>query len=450
MRRLALAGHGAEALCCRPMPARPNDQPARTWVSWYTLFVLTIVYAVNIADRFVISTFIEPIKRDLNLSDSGVAFLTGTGLAIFYLAAGIPFGYLADRLNRRNLIAWSLAAWTGMTALCGLTQTYYQLLFARIGVGVGEAGGTAPSQSLLADRFPVRLRSFASTIYALGAAIGVAIGSTVGGWLNDEYGWRHALLLFGLIGLPVALLIRVTVREPERGAIDQAPSTAAKPTLRETLTFIAGQKSAIHILAGATVSTFWGWGIMWWLNAYLVRSYHVTVGEAGALLGPMNGYGGAAVILLTAWLVFVNGKRDPRRDTWLIGTAILVATVPGIWMFLTRSLALTEWLLWIFIPLNFLYLGPTFGMLQNLVPANMRGLIIAVLLFVANFANLVIAPQLIGSASDLVAARIADPQESLRYVLLGTAFTGLWAAWHYFAAATHLRGDFARAGNPGA
>ena len=428
------------------MLATTSEQPARTWASWYTLFVLTTVYAVNIADRFVISTFIEPIKRDLALSDSAVAFLTGTGLAIFYVTAGLPLGYLADRVNRRNMIAWALALWSGMTALCGLTQTYMQLLLARIGVGIGEAGGTAPSQSLLADRFPVSLRSFASSIFAVGAAVGVAVGSTVGGWLNDEYGWRHALLLFGLIGLPVALLVRVTLREPARGVIDQT-QPATKPTVGETLRFIAEQKSAIHILIGATVATFWGWGIMWWLNAFLVRSYRLSVGEAGALLGPMNGFGGAAVTLLTAWIVYVNGKRDPRRDTWLVGITTLLATVPGVWMFLTDSLYLTKWLLWIFIPLNYLYLGPTFGMLQNLVPAQMRGLIAAILLFVANVANLFIAPQLIGIASDVVAARIADPAQSLRWVLFGTAFTGIWAAWHYFAAAKWLRADFARAGS---
>jgi len=428
------------------MLATTSEQPARTWASWYTLFVLTTVYAVNIADRFVISTFIEPIKRDLALSDSAVAFLTGTGLAIFYVTAGLPLGHLADRVNRRNMIAWALALWSGMTALCGLTQTYMQLLLARIGVGIGEAGGTAPSQSLLADRFPVSLRSFASSIFAVGAAVGVAVGSTVGGWLNDEYGWRHALLLFGLIGLPVALLVRVTLREPARGVIDQT-QPATKPTVGETLRFIAEQKSAIHILIGATVATFWGWGIMWWLNAFLVRSYRLSVGEAGALLGPMNGFGGAAVTLLTAWIVYVNGKRDPRRDTWLVGITTLLATVPGVWMFLTDSLYLTKWLLWIFIPLNYLYLGPTFGMLQNLVPAHMRGLIAAILLFVANVANLFIAPQLIGIASDVVAARIADPAQSLRWVLFGTAFTGIWAAWHYFAAAKWLRADFARAGS---
>ncbi|HZF15295.1 MAG TPA: MFS transporter [Steroidobacteraceae bacterium] len=428
------------------MPANPIAQPGRSWISWYTLFVLTLVYAINIADRFVISTFIEPIKRDLELSDSAVAFLTGTGLAVFYIGAGIPLGYLADRVNRRNMIAWALALWTGMTAVCGLTHTYVQLLLARIGVGIGEAGGTAPSQSLIADRFPVELRSFASSIYAVGAAMGVAVGSMVGGWLNDEYGWRHALLLFGLIGLPVALLVRVTLREPARGVIDPV-HVLERPTLRETLRFIAGQRSAIHILIGATVATFWGWGIMWWLPSFLVRSYQLTTGAAGAILGPINGYGGAGITLVTAWLVWMNGRRDARRDTWLVGVTTLVATVPGIWMFLTDSLDLTRTLLWIFIPLNYLYLGPTFGMLQNLVPAPMRGLIIAVLLFVANFANLFIAPQLIGIASDVVGARIASPAESLRWVLFGTAFTGIWAAWHYFAAAKWLRQDFARAGN---
>lgn len=428
------------------MPANPNAQPDRSWISWYTLFVLTLVYAINIADRFVISTFIEPIKHDLELSDSAVAFLTGTGLAIFYIGAGIPLGYLADRVNRRNLIAWALTLWTGMTAICGLTQTYVQLLLARIGVGIGEAGGTAPSQSLIADRFPVRLRSFASSLYAVGAAVGVAVGSTVGGWLNDEYGWRHALLLFGLIGLPVALLVRLTLREPARGVIDPV-HVIEKPTLGETLRFIAGQRSAIHILIGATVATFWGWGIMWWLPSFLVRSYQLTTGGAGAILGPINGYGGASITLITAWLVWMNGRRDVRRDAWLVAITTLAATVPGIWMFLDDSLDFTRTLLWIFIPLNYLYLGPTFGMLQNLVPAPMRGLIIAVLLFVANFANLFIAPQLIGIASDLVAARIVNPAESLRWVLLGTAFTGIWAAWHYFAAAKWLRQDFARAGN---
>jgi predicted MFS family arabinose efflux permease len=429
------------------MPAPPTEHSPRPWASWYTLGILTLVYAVNITDRFVASTLIDPIKHDLGLSDSQVSFLLGTGLAIFYVTAGIPLGYLADRVNRRNLIAWALAAWSAMTAVCGLTQTYWQLLLARIGVGVGEAGGTAPSQSLLADRFPVERRSFASSIFAVGAAIGVAVGSTAGGWLNDHYGWRRSLIFFGLVGIPVALLVRFTLSEPERGALDRHAVAGERATLRETLKFIGHQKSAVHILAGATVATFWGWGIMWWLTAYLGRSYHLTPGAAGAILGPINLFGGGAITLLTAWLVYVNGKIDLRRDAWLIAGTILLTTVPGIWIFLTHSLELTQWLLWIFVSLNYLYLGPTFGMLQNLVPARMRGLIAAILLFVANVANLAIAPQLMGIVSDVIAARIPNPQESLRYVLLGTAFTGVWAAWHYLVAARTLKEDFARAGS---
>jgi predicted MFS family arabinose efflux permease len=429
------------------MLATPTEQPTRSWVSWYTLFVLTLVYAVNIADRFVISTFIEPIKHDLDLSDSAVAFLTGTGLAIFYVTAGIPLGYLADRVNRRNMIAAALAAWTAMTAVCGLTQTYWQLLVARVGVGIGEAGGTAPSQSMLADRFPVRWRSMASSIFAVGAAVGVGVGTAAGGWLSDSYGWRHALLVFGLVGLPVALLVRFTLREPPRGVLDAGSSQASRATLGETLAFIRGQKSAVHILAGATVATFWGWGIFFWLPTFLARSHHLSLSDAGALLLPMNLYGGAAITLITAGLVYLNGRIDVRRDTWLVGIITLIATVPGVWMFMTDSLALTRWLLWVFVPLNYLYLGPTFGMLQNLVPSHMRALIAAILLFVANVANLVIAPQLVGLLSDFVAARIGNPAESLRYVLLGTAFTGVWAAWHYLAAARDLTGDFRRAGN---
>jgi len=429
------------------MPASPTEHSPRPWASWYTLGVLTLVYAVNITDRFVASTLIDPIKHDLGLSDSEVSFLLGTGLAIFYVSAGIPLGYLADRVSRRNLIAWALAAWSAMTALCGLTHTYWQLLLARIGVGVGEAGGTAPSQSLLADRFPVHQRSFASSIYAVGAAIGVAIGSTAGGWLNDHFGWRRSLIFFGVVGIPVALLVRFTMAEPRRGALDRHSVVGERATLSETLRFVWHQRSAVHILAGATVATFWGWGIMWWLTAYLGRSYHLSTGDAGAILGPINLVGGAAVTLATAWLVYVNGKIDVRRDAWLVAGTTLVATVPGIWMFLTHSLALTKWLLWVFVSLNYLYLGPTFGMLQNLVPARMRGLIAAILLFVANVANLAVAPQLIGVLSDFAAARIANPDESLRYVLLGTAFTGIWGAWHYFTAARTLKEDFARAGN---
>ncbi len=413
---------------------------------WYVLFVMTVVYAVNIADRYVVSTLIEPIKHELALSDSAVGFLTGTALAIFYVTAGIPLGVLADRVNRRNMIAWSLAAWSVMTALCGLAQSYVQLLLARIGVGIGEAGGTPPSQSIVADCFPAQLRAAAMSIFAVGAAIGATLGSAGGGWLSDEYGWRSALIVFGLVGLPIALLVRFTVSEPRRGQLDGDPAQTSGTTLRETLRFIGSQKSLVHILAGATVLTFWGWGTLWWTPAFLVRSHELSVGQAGALLGPMHGIGGTAVMLLTAWFMARYGRADARRQAWFIALTTLLTTLPSILAYTTVSPATATLLFWIFVPITYLYIGPTSGLIQNLVFPGMRAQAFAVLLFVANVANLVIAPELIGLASDFLAQRIEDPRQSLRYALIASAFTGFWAAYHYYAAVRYLPRDLERVG----
>ncbi len=413
---------------------------------WYVLFIMTVVYAVNIADRYVVSTLIEPIKHELALSDSAVGFLTGTALAIFYVTAGIPLGVLADRVNRRNMIAWSLAAWSVMTALCGLAQTYTQLLLARIGVGIGEAGGTPPSQSIVADRFPSQLRAAAMSIFAVGAAIGATLGSAGGGWLSDEFGWRGALLVFGLVGLPVALVVRFTLSEPRRGQLDAYPLQTSGATLSETLRFMWSQKSLVHILAGLTVLTFWGWGTLWWTPSFLVRSHGMSVGKAGALLGPMHGIGGTAVMLLTAWFMARYGRFDARRQTWFIALTTLLTTPPSIFAYATSSQATAMLMFWIFVPITYLYIGPTSGLVQNLVLPGMRAQAFAVVLFLANVANLVIAPELIGIASDYLAPRIEDARQSLRYALIVSTLTGFWAAYHYYAAARNLPDDLARAG----
>ena len=184
---------------------------------WYVLGVLTIVYALNIADRFSISTLIEPIRLEMRLSDSGVAFLTGVALAVFYVTVGIPIATLADRISRRNILVLALAVWSGMTAFCGLAQNYWQLLLARFGVGIGEAGGTPPSTSMLADTFPAARRPMALTIFALGACIGAWLGSSVAGSVAERYGWRAAFLVLGIPGVLWALIVWFTVREPRRG-----------------------------------------------------------------------------------------------------------------------------------------------------------------------------------------------------------------------------------------
>src|SRR5215475_9531706 len=202
---------------------------------WYVLSVLTVVYALNIADRFSISTLLEPIRTELHLSDGGIAFLTGVALALFYVTVGIPVAHLADRANRRNILAIALAIWSAMTAFCGIAQNYTQLLLARFGVGIGEAGGTPPATSILADKFPASKRPMALTIFALGACLGAWLGSSVAGGVADKGGWRAAFLALGIPGLVVALIVWLTVREPQRGQLDEAVAKPAPTTLLTTL-----------------------------------------------------------------------------------------------------------------------------------------------------------------------------------------------------------------------
>lgn len=411
---------------------------------WYVLGLLTVVYALNIADRFSISTLIEPIRLELELSDSGIAFLTGVALALFYVTVGIPVAALADRANRRNILAISLAVWSGMTALCGLAQNYTHLLLARFGVGIGEAGGTPPSTSILADKFPAAQRPMALTIFALGACLGAWLGSSVAGRIAEHSGWRVAFLALGIPGLAIALLVRLTVREPRRGHFDATPPVAARHSFADTLRFIATQRSAVHLILGGSVATLWSWGLMWWTPAFLQRSHHMTVGEAGSLLGPMHLIAGTGSTLLAGWLMTRRFAANPRSICRLVALVTLIATVPSITAYWVISTQATTVSLWILMPAVYFYIGPMLGLLQNLVPAHMRATACAILLFVSNVANLIVAPQFIGWLSDGFAAFAGAGTESLRWALLVLAPTGLWAAWHFWKCGSTIREEQAR------
>jgi MFS family permease len=411
---------------------------------WYVLGMLTLVYALSIADRFVISTLIEPIKADLHLSDTAIGFLTGVALALFYVTAGLPLATLADRTNRRTMIALALGAWSIMTACCGIAHSFWQLMLARIGVGVGEAGGTPPSTSLICDYFSWRRRAFALSVYSVGASLGSMLGSSAG-YVSDAWGWRAAFLLLGLPGAIIAIALGLTVREPQRGRLDQS-TTIARASLLDTLRFTRTQPALLHVLAGASVFTLWAWGLMWWTPSFLVRSHHLTLGDAGGALALMHGVGGTAVLLLTTVIMERLARLDARAVPWFVCGVISIATIPSIVAYTAMSSALTLKMLWIFVPLSYASFGPTFALIQNLVPASMRAQAVALLLFFSNFANLVIAPQLVGFASDQLAPRYGA--ESLRHALIPLACLGVWAAWHYAMSAKHLVAGLAGAGNP--
>lgn len=413
-----------------PITAKPG-------VAWYVLALLTVVYAFNIADRYVVSTLIEPIKLDLGLSDSSIGFLTGVALALFYVGAGLPLAVFADRTNRRNLIAASLAAWSAMTAACGLTHSFWQLLLARVGVGIGEAGGTPASHALISDFFPRQRRAFALSVYSVGASIGSMIGSSAG-YASDAWGWRSAFLLLAIPGIGLALLLRASVREPQRGVLD-AQTTAEPASFAATLRHLIRTRALFHCLVGGMLYTLWSWGLMWWTPSYLVRSHHMSLGEAGGQLSLMHGIGGTLVLLGTAALMRRVGGRDPRTVPRFIAIAILAGTLPSIVAYCSHGKSLALAMLWLFIPLSYANFGPTFALVQNLCPPAMRAQGVAVLLFLANIANLILAPQLIGLTSDLLAPRFGT--ESLRIALLPLTLAGFWAAAHYWICSRHVRAD---------
>jgi hypothetical protein len=241
----------------------------------------------------------------------------------------------------------------------------------------------------------------------------------------------------------VALLIAATIREPERGRLDA--ERPASVSLAQTLRFIVRQPALLHALAAATVYTLWSWGLMWWTPSYLVRSHHMTVGAAGGALSLMHGIGGTAVLLLTTVVMGRFAKHDARWVPWYMAASILIATIPSVIAYVAASRDLALSMLWIFIPLSYAPFGPTFALMQNLVPASMRAQTVAIMLLTANVANLVVAPQAVGLASDLMAPSYGA--DSLRHALVPLAFVGFWAAWHYLLCAKHLRSGLQRAGN---
>jgi len=415
------------------------------WRRWYILGILTGVYCSNIADRYVISALIEPIKSDLQLSDTAIGFLTGTALAIFYTGVGIPLGIIADRVERRKLIALSIGIWSLMTAACGSASTFTQLLLARIGVGVGEAGGTPASQSMLADIFPFSQRVAATSVYTMGAAAGSMLGSAAGGRIADAFGWRAAFFALAIPGVLMALLVRFTLREPQRGTLDRVEESDT-PSFAQTLRFIRSQHSLLHVLAAATLVTYWGWGLMWWTPAFLMRSHHMTTGEAGTLTGTICGIAGAIGIVTGGALIHRLNRKDARWQVWIVAIATFCATFASIGAYAVVDVATAKILLWLFVPMAYLNLSPILSLTQSLVLPQMRALTCAIMIFGANVANLALAPQLIGIMSDLFLAKTAAGPDSLRRALILTAFTGFWASYHFWAAGRCIRADLQRVG----
>jgi MFS family permease len=424
--------------------ATPRSAVTPLLARWYVLIVMCAVYAINIAARYVVTTVFEPIRLELKLTDAGAAFLTGVPLALFYVVCGLPIAWLADRSNRRNIVAASLILWSAFTVLCGLSQSYWQLLLSRIGVGVGEAGATPPSTSIVSDCFPAERRPMALSVFALGAPIGAWLGADMAGAVAQSHGWRAAFFALGVPGVLLGLLVFLTIREPRRGQLD-AGAPAGKASFTQSLAFLWRQRAAFHVIMASGVCCLWGWGLVWWTPTFLLRSYALNVAQAGAITGQIHLVGGMLATIAAAWFMSRPFMLDPRRVLWTLGLVIGCATIPSIIAYWTHSLWLAKVMFWAYVPAIYFFIGPCMALVLNLAPSHMRSTFTAWSVLVGNVFNLIVAPQLVGFLSDWFGGVQGANAASLRWALLLLAPTGFWATWHFFLAARTVTRDMTRA-----
>ena len=402
----------------------------------YALSVLVVVYTFNFIDRQILSILLEPIKLELGLSDTALGLLTGFAFALFYATLGIPIARYADKSNRRNLIALALAIWSAMTALSGLAQNFWQLLAARIGVGVGEAGCSPPAHSMIADYFPAENRATALGIYSLGIPVGILFGFLAGGWLNEFFGWRVAFFVVGIPGLLLAVLVRYSLREPPRGMAEGRTDPGEQPGVMETFRFMWRKKSFRHLAFGGALTAFVGYGIVTWVPSFLIRSHGMETGEIGTWLGLILGIPGGIGIAAGGWMADKLGARDTRWYLWVVTVALLLGVPFAFGVYLSDSALAALLFLIVPVALGNFYQATTFSQTQGLASLRMRAVAAAVLLFILNIIGLGAGPQAVGIVSDLLNPTYG--QDSLRYSLLIFSFVNIWSAYHYYVAGKYL------------
>ncbi len=408
----------------------------------YGLFMLTVVYTFNFIDRQILVILQEPIKNEMGLSDSQLGLLSGFSFALVYITAGLPIAYWADRTNRRNIIAGALAIWSGMTALSGLAQNYTQLLLARIGVGIGEAGGSPPAHSMISDYYPPQRRGTALGIYSTGVHVGVILGFLAGGIISELFSWRVAFMAVGIPGVLFAGIFLLTVKEPVRGQWESAGEAAYKPGLGETMRLLSSYRSFWYLAIGTGLTAFAGYGNGNFAPSYLIRNHGFSIGEVGIILAIFGGGAGLLGTFLGGFLADRLGVSDKRWYLWvpaIAGLAALPLAFP--YLLLDNRIAVIGFMFVVTLSIN-TYLGPCLAISHSLVPPAMRALTSAVLFFILNLIGLGLGPLTVGVLSDLYAGHFGD--NSLRYAMLTVALLSSPAILLFFLAAKHLRADLAR------
>jgi MFS family permease len=419
-----------------------TNQPAPTRAyRYYVLAILVVVYTLNFLDRQALAILAAPIKRDLGLTDSELGLMGGLAFAILYSTMALPIAWLADRSSRRRIMAWALGLWSGFTALCGFATGFWHLFLARVGVGVGEAGGVAPAYSMVSDYFPKHQRARALSIYSLGIPIGSACGILFVGLIAAHIDWRWAFFIIGGVGLVLAPLFRLSVKDPPRGGFDAgAKAMAAPPSLADVKRVVTGKASFWLMAFGAGCASVCGYGIAFWLPSFFQRSKGLSLVDTSYYYGAITFFGGCVGIWGGGWLADRLGARSKAAYPRIPAVAFLIAL--PCFLLAVNSSSLTAAFPLFLIPtaLNLMWLGPILAAVQHLVPANMRTTASAMFLMINNLLGIAVGYYYFGAVADALAPRYGT--EALRYAIYSGLGFYVLAAILFLIASKTLERDW--------
>ena len=416
---------------------------------WYVLGLLTLVYTFNFIDRQVLVIVQEQIRVELDLMDWQLGLLSGFVFAVFYSVLGIPIAHWSERVGRKRVISISLTFWSLMTALMGGAQNFAQLALLRIGVGVGEAGGSPPSHSIISDIFPRNRRAFALSVFSMGVYFGYLLAYSLGGWVGESLGWRVTFVAVGLPGVLIALLVAYTIKEPPRGLAENAfrpaegQDTASEqpPAFLETLGELWARRSFRHLALAASLQSLVGYGVGNFVPSFIIRAHDMSIGDIGWRLALITGLGGAFGIVMSGWLTDRLSRYGQKWYAWTPAITIGI-TVP---LALLAFRADTPGQMFVsYIPYEILgatWLGAAIAVTHSMVGLRQRAVASAVLFFLINLIGLGLGPLIIGTVSDLLRPELGDA-DGLRYAIIGTALVGkTWCVLHFILAGRSLERD---------
>lgn len=406
------------------------------------LAFLILLYVINYVDRQILSVLLEPIKQDLGASDAQMGLLSGLAFALFYTFAAIPIARLADGGVRKNVIVWGVAAWSLMTASCGLARSFVELALARVGVGAGEATLNPAAHSLLSDYFPPSKRATALSLFGMGVYAGTMFGYLVAGWMGERFGWRLTFVAVGIPGLLLALLVGTTVREPAR------PAPAADESILFVLRYLASKPSFVFLMLAASCHAIAAYAAIMWTPTFYQRVHGLSLQQVGFWLGPVSGVGGALGALSGGLVADRLGRGDQRWYAWVATIVALLAVPSGVVAYLFTSDSKSSLLAYfVFILMIGAYNGPLHAMNQFLARPRMRSVSVALQLFIVNLIGGVVGPWVVGAISDGLRPELGEL--GIRHAMWTTVAVGAsLASVFYFLTSLQLRRNIAEANEP--